>query len=77
MLHAPVKRERASQEEGHAAMGRYGLGIAARDRAAPVGPAELTRLREEPEAAPRWRPRHGAVAQVACDLGKPLVQLGS
>ncbi len=51
MLHAPVKRERASQEEGHAAMGRYGLGIAARDRAAPVGPAELTRLREEPAAA--------------------------
>ncbi len=32
-------------------MGRYGLGIAARDRAAPVGPAELTRLREEPAAA--------------------------
>ncbi len=31
-------------------MGRYGLGIAARDRAA-LGPAELTRLREEPAAA--------------------------
>ena len=37
---------------------------------------ELPGLGEDEVAAPRCRPRHGAVGELAPELGEPLVQLG-